>query len=112
MNIFREFWCHIQTFRAPVAVPLAAVVPVAPMAQEQFPATEAAYAASRKQDERLKTLYQRVVKTNNAHITRDRGGAGVLVVTDDNVAPLTQTELVELSGRRAGVVFTVPKVLE
>ena len=108
MNLVSKLWQRMLSISAPASVAaLPAVAPSAPMRQEQFPNIDGARQASRREDVKLTTLYTRLVRTNNAYVTRDYG-KGPVVEHDGGTAlhHLTAKEIAGLQGRRAGIKFT------
>lgn len=104
MKLFHTLWLYLGKLGAP-PVPEAVVVPVPPPAvtQDQFPATPASFAAAREQDTVVARLYDRVVRANNAHITRDFGSGPVVITNDTSVPILTNDEIAQLASNRLGV---------
>ena len=109
MKILKRLWSRLQRVKAPVGIPAIAIAPVAPMRQEQFPDIPGARQAGQQADVRLSSLYERVVRANNANVTRDFGRGPVVIHHDRSVAPLSTEEITELGGIRAGVEFYRPK---
>lgn len=74
-------------------------------AAEEFATIPGERELKQTQDERVASLYQRVVRSNNANVTRNFGdGRGHVVIHRDSaVDPLSDNEIVELAGERTGV---------
>jgi len=109
MNAITRLWQRLQKVAAPAAVPALVIAPAVPMRQEQFPNIPGQRAASAAQDERLAALYQRVVRANNANVTRDFGRGPAVIHHDSQVPALTAEERGELAEKRAGVKFVAAK---
>ena len=104
---FKTFWAWVQSLGAPVAVatPAAPLAPPA-LAQEQF--SDAARGVSAARQERTATLYQRIVKANNAYVTRNEGFGDVVVHEDRSVKPISASERLEMAELRMDVTFHDP----
>jgi len=102
--ILKTFWEWLQSLGAPVAA-TGAAAPLAPpaIAQEQFSNAARVSAASRQ--ERTKALYERVVRTNNAYVTRNEGSGDVVVHEDRSVKPISASERLEMAELRMDVAF-------
>ena len=105
-----RLWQRMLSIPAPIAP---AATPLAPpmlpaMRQEQFPEVAGARERSQRQDVQLSSLYQRLVRTNNAYVTRNYGKGAVVEHDDATVAPLTAKERAQLSGPRSAVRFAAP----
>jgi Zn-dependent protease with chaperone function len=109
MNFFHSLWLYLGKLGAP-PVPEVVVVPVPPPAvtQDQFPATPAAFVTAKEQDQVVTRLYDRVVRANNAYVTRDFGSGPVVITNDTSVPILTDDEITQLAGKRTGVKVVVP----
>lgn len=104
-NPLLRLWNFFQTVQAPVADQIVAPPQVPGLRQDQFPAGPAQIAACHQEDEKLTTLYMRVVRSNNAFVTRDYGRGPVVIHCDSRVPDLTAAEIERLGGKRAGVKF-------
>ncbi len=100
----KSLWTRIQSWGAPVAA-VGAAAPLAPpaIAQEQFSNTARTAATIRQ--ERTTTLYERVVKANNAYVTRNEGFGDIVVHEDRSIAPISASERLEMTELRMGVAF-------
>ena len=105
----QALWQRIQAWGAPVAASDATIAPLAPpaLAQEQF--QDGARAQTTARQVRTETLYERVVKTNNAYVTRNQGFGDVVVSEDRSVAPLSTAERAEMDALKMGVAFQPPR---
>jgi hypothetical protein len=113
MSLLKTLWLWIGKFGAPPEViPVAVPVPPPVMAQDEFPATPAAFAAAQEQDQVVTRLYDRVVRANNAYVTRDFGKGPVVITNDTTVAPLTAEEITQLAGKRTGVKVKAENVAD
>ena len=97
-----RFWKWLQSLGAPVETPVV-LAPVAPLTQEQFSNAARATAAARQ--ERTATLYERVVKANNAYVTRNYGFGDEVLHDDRSVAPVTLAERKEMTDLGMDVRF-------
>lgn len=101
---FKSIWARIQSWGAPVAA-VGAAAPLAPpaIAQEQF--SNAARATAAVRQERTAALYERVVRANNAYVTRNYGLGDVVEHEDRSVAPISASERLEMAELRMDVAF-------
>ena len=107
LNFFRHVWAYFQTIQAP-ALPttIQAVAPLAPMSQEQFADVHDKRMAETAQ---LAQNYSRIIKTANAHVTRNYGRGPVVISSDPTVAPLTADERTWLTTGPDAVKIVTPK---
>lgn len=92
--MFKRFWTYLGKLGAPpLETPLVAPVPLAPITQEEFADH---YAESRKEDQQLHKLNMRLVKSNNAYVTRNYGRGPVVEHDDSAIKPITEEELKKL----------------
>ena len=101
MSYLEALWQRMLSIPSPIA-PSWAPTPVA-MRQEQFPNIPGASEHSRQEDVLLSSAYKRLVKTNNANVTRDYGCGPVAEHHDLPVVPLTADELALLGSARASI---------
>ncbi len=121
MNFFRNLWARWSTIPAPVVEPLIApVAPVAPPAitHDQVRSGLADHLRSEREDREVQYLNMRVVRVNNAYVTRDYGRGPVdetLAPTGYSegvsAAPFSDQELKELGRARNGIKFAKPCAL-
>jgi hypothetical protein len=109
MSALKTFWTWLQSLGAPVETPVV-LAPVAPLAQEQFANAARTTAAARQ--ERTTTLYERVVRANNAYVARNYGFGNVVLHDDRSVAPIALTERKEMTDLGMDVRFCEERVVD
>lgn len=106
LNLAKLIWQRIGTIDAPVLpAELARTAPLPAHAQEEFADVPGELEMRKRQDERVTTLYERVVRANNDHITRDFGKGPETITSVTATAPLSTEEMAELAGPRMEVRF-------
>lgn len=104
-TFLHSLWAWAQKFDAPAPLPAAAIAPVAPpMTQDQFEVEPGLRNALEAQAQAEHALNVRLIRSNNAFVTRDYGWGPVLVHYDSTVPDLAAHEMAKLAGNKLNPV--------